>query len=294
MINIKNKKIPVVILLFSIIGIMIGYLIKGSYNDDGSIKQLYADVNYSLKAYEFYVFGFIIEYTTFLSVMLILLGLGIYCFLFKTDKEIKFGLNKIKNRFRKIKWNQNINNSLKNFKNRLQKIKTPSAYNSVKKNTKDFFSFGDNNKIIKVEKEIEDKDYWIEKLFRYDGRINRTVFFWRTILFAFIFRLIIKQIMEKPYEEPSSIFSSVFLILFFLFNFGIKTKIKRLHDINLSGWICLIPFILEVSLVISLIFKSYVSTDFGLASIFLFVGIVPLFNILLLSIPGSKSKNKFG
>lgn len=102
MINIKNKRIPVVILLFSIIGIMIGYLLKGSYNDDGSIRHLYADVNYSLKAYEFYVFGYIIEYTTFLSVMLILLGLGIYSFLFKTDEEIKNSLKKTKNRFKTI------------------------------------------------------------------------------------------------------------------------------------------------------------------------------------------------
>jgi uncharacterized membrane protein YhaH (DUF805 family) len=86
---------------------------------------------------------------------------------------------------------------------------------------------------------------------------------------------------------------SVSLGLLILFNFGIKTKIKRLHDINLSGWICLLPFILEISLVISLIFKSYMSTDFCLVSKFLFVGIVPLFNILLLLIPSSKSKNKF-
>jgi uncharacterized membrane protein YhaH (DUF805 family) len=297
--NIENKKIPVVILLFSIIGIMIGYLIKNVYNNDGSLYVISLKYNYPLSWYEIYAFGYLIEYTTFLSVMLMILGLGIYSFLFKTDEEIKIGLNKFKNCFKKIKSNQNINNSLANFKNQLQKIKTSSAFKSVKKQTKDFYSIGEGNKIInieesKVEKEIEDKEYWIEKFFNYDGRINRTDFFWRTLLFSFIFYVIINKIMDKPYEETFSVFSSVFLILLILFNFGIKTKIKRLHDINLSGWICLAPFILEVSLIISLIFKSYISTDFGLASIFLFVGIVPLFNILLLSIPGSKSKNKFG
>ncbi len=192
-----------------------------------------------------------------------------------------------------------MNNSLENFKNQLQKTKTSLAFKSVKKKYQDFYSVGESNKIIhveesKVEKEIEDKEYWIERFFSYDGRINRTDFFWSTVLFSFIFYVIIDKIMSKPNEEPASVFSSIFLILLILLNFGIKTKIKRLHDMNLSGWICLIPFVLEVSLVTSLIFKNYVSTDFGLASIFLFVGIVPLFNILLISIPGSKSKNKFG
>lgn len=192
-----------------------------------------------------------------------------------------------------------MNNSLENLKNQLQKIKTSLAFKSVKKNIQDFYSVGKSNKIIhveesKVEKEIEGKEYWIERFFSYDGRINRTDFFWSTVLFSFIFYVIIDKIMSKPNEEPASVFSSIFLILLILLNFGIKTKIKRLHDMNLSGWICLIPFVLEVSLVISLIFKNYVSTDFGLTSIFLFVGIIPLFNILLVSIPGSKSKNKFG
>ncbi len=273
--NIKNKEISVTIILISITGIIIGYLIKDIYSYSGEEFN----VNYPLKIYEIYVFGCLIKYTNFLSVMLLILGFGIYTFLFKTDEEIKFGSNK--------------------FKNRLRKIKVPLAFKNVAKSTKDFYSVGESNKIInveesKVENEIEDKEYWIEKFFNYEGRINRMAFFWRTILFAILFNAIIDQIMKKPFEEPSSQFSSVFGILLFLFNFGIKTKIKRLHDINLSGWICLIPFILEVSLVISLIFKSYVSTDFGLASIFLFVGIVPLFNILLLIIPGSKSKNKFG
>ena len=103
--NLENKKIPVTIILISVIATIIGYLIKGNYNDDGSIRPLYIDVNYSLKAYEFYVFGYIIEYTTFLSVMLILLGLGIYCLLFKTDEEIKNSLAKLKNSFETIKSN---------------------------------------------------------------------------------------------------------------------------------------------------------------------------------------------
>lgn len=101
--KIENKKIPVTIILISVIGIIIGYLIKDSYYDDGSIQLLYVDRNYPLKYYEIYVFGYLIEYTTFLSVMLLILGLGIYCLLFKTDEEIKISLNKFKNRFKTIK-----------------------------------------------------------------------------------------------------------------------------------------------------------------------------------------------
>ncbi len=101
--KIENKKIPVTIILISVIGIIIGYLIKDSYYDDGSIQLLYVDRNYPLKYYEIYVFGYLIEYTTFLSVMLLILGLGIYSLLFKTDEEIKISLNKFKNRFKTIK-----------------------------------------------------------------------------------------------------------------------------------------------------------------------------------------------
>lgn len=156
--TIENKKISVTIILISVIGIIIGYLIKDSYNKDGSIHSLYVDVNYPLKYYEIYVFGYIIEYTTFLSVMLILLGLGIYCFLFKTDEEIKFGLNKFKNRLQKIKSNQNINNGLENFKNRLQKIKKPLVFKNVAKNTKDLYSIGESNKFINVEESVIKED----------------------------------------------------------------------------------------------------------------------------------------
>ena len=160
MINIKNKKIPVAIILISLLGIIIGYLIKDTYffDEDGSRVLSYYDKNYALKNYEIYVFGYLIKYTHFLSVMLLILGLGIYYFLFKKDEEIKNGLHKFKNRLQKIKSNQNIINSLENFKNRLQKIKTPSAHNSVKKNTKDFFSFGESNKIIDVEESIVKED----------------------------------------------------------------------------------------------------------------------------------------
>ena len=101
--KIENKKIPVTIILISVIGIIIGYLIKDSYYDDGSIQLLYVDRNYPLKYYEIYVFGYLIEYTTFLSVMLLILGLGVYSLLFKTDEEIKISLNKFKNRFKTIK-----------------------------------------------------------------------------------------------------------------------------------------------------------------------------------------------
>ena len=101
--KIENKKIPVTIILISVIGIIIGYLIKDSYYDDGSIQLLYVDRNYPLKYSELYVFGYLNEYTTFLSVRLLILGLGIYSLLFKTDEEIKISLNKFKNRFKTIK-----------------------------------------------------------------------------------------------------------------------------------------------------------------------------------------------
>lgn len=156
--TIENKKTSVTVIIISIIGIIIGYLIKDSYNRDGSIHSLYVDVNYPLKYYEIYVFGYLIEYTHFLSVMLLILGLGIYYFLFKTDEEIKNSLNKLKARLKINKLNENTKNGLSNFKNLLLKIKTSLAFKNDVKNTKDFYLLGESNKIINVEENIVKED----------------------------------------------------------------------------------------------------------------------------------------
>lgn len=100
--NIENKKIPVTIILITIIGIIIGYLKKDIYNVDGSIRKLRVNVNYPLKYYEIYVFEYWIDCINFISVMLLILGLSMYTFLFKTDEEIKNSVKKIKNRFKTI------------------------------------------------------------------------------------------------------------------------------------------------------------------------------------------------
>ena len=95
--NIENKKISVTIILISTIGLIIGYLKKDIY-----YSGVEFDVSYPLKYYGIYVFGYQLDCINFISVMLLILGLSIYTFLFKTDEEIKTSVKKIKNRFKTI------------------------------------------------------------------------------------------------------------------------------------------------------------------------------------------------
>lgn len=250
--TIENKKTSVTVILISIIGIIIGYLIKDSYNKDGSIHSLYVDVNYPLKYYEIYVFGYLIEYTHFLSVMLLILGLGIYCFLFKSDEEIKNSLNKLKTRFKINKLNENIGNGLANFKNRFQKIKMPMVFKNVAKNTKNFYLLGKSNKIENVAEidKIENREIkknMFKTPFSFKGRIRRT---------EYGLSLLIVYMISFVIAPPGNNYNIFILLDFSLINtiifisvigvivgwFFFAQGAKRCHDMNCNGWYQLIPF----------------------------------------------------
>jgi len=77
-----------------------------------------------------------------------------------------------------------------------------------------------------------------EKLFSANGRIRRTTF-WTRWLIVFIINIVFSVIMQQD-NDPALV--GVFSILSLLLSiFIIIQGVKRMHDINKSGWYFIIP-----------------------------------------------------
>ena len=92
--TLREKRISVKILLFSVVGMLIAYIGKVPMRDCKAFvfkKQLEFPLNY----YCVDVFGLEISYSLILILLVILLGLGAYLFLYTTDAEILVWVNKV-------------------------------------------------------------------------------------------------------------------------------------------------------------------------------------------------------
>lgn len=88
-----------------------------------------------------------------------------------------------------------------------------------------------------------------ENFFSAKGRIRRSAFFWRALILGVI-AFAILGIIESSYDEGTIMFLSVtFLVLVV---FGWIQSIKRLHDLNQTGWLSLLQLIPVVSFIFGL------------------------------------------
>ncbi len=95
--TLREKRISVKILLFSVVGMLVAYIGKVPMRDCKPFvfkKQLEFPLNY----YCIDVFGLEISYSLILILLVILLGLGVFIFIYKTDEEIKEIIRKIVSR----------------------------------------------------------------------------------------------------------------------------------------------------------------------------------------------------
>jgi uncharacterized membrane protein YhaH (DUF805 family) len=296
--NIENKKNSVAIILISTTGMMISYLIKDIYYDDGSTYALELDVNYPLVYYKIYIFGYLLEYTKLLSVLLLSLSIGVYCLLFKTDEEIKKSLNNLK--ILKLPISKKSKSELKEIYSRISN-KIEFAFKKFTTYIKNFYLLGKSAKIERIEKSETQQSTklqqnFLKRLFSYDGRIDRTEFFVKIALISLIFSSIIKTTVTSDaqfYNDYETVLLLVLLNILWLI-LEIKPIIKRLHDLNLPGWVSLLPIIPKQLLLFAIILKNSISIDYAAGIIIIFMWTVPFFMLLLTLIPGSKSQNKYG
>lgn len=89
MIQTENKKIPVRLILTSLIVLIIAYLIKEP-NDYTMLRFLQEQrLSVPLYLYDVNILGITLPYKSIVIITIILLGIGCYWYLYKTDQEIE-------------------------------------------------------------------------------------------------------------------------------------------------------------------------------------------------------------
>lgn len=130
----------------------------------------------------------------------------------------------------------------------------------------------------------------LKKYAVFKGRESRRTF-WYFVLFNCIFSLIIYFIDKFLHSD---ILSTIYSLAVFLPHLG--ASIRRLHDINKSGWWVLLayiplPFVL---IVIPLYFVSRIAVLLGLLLIMLLCVASVIWLIVLEATPGTPEENKYG
>ncbi|HBF66407.1 MAG TPA: DUF805 domain-containing protein [Clostridium sp.] len=130
----------------------------------------------------------------------------------------------------------------------------------------------------------------IKKYAVFKGRESRRTF-WYFVLFNFIFSLIIYFIDKIVHSD---ILSTIYSLAVFLPSLG--ASIRRLHDINKSGWwvlLSMIPLAFYL-IVIPLAFVSKTAALGGLILISLLCLACSIWLIVLEATPGTPGENKYG
>lgn len=130
----------------------------------------------------------------------------------------------------------------------------------------------------------------IKKYAVFKGRESRRTF-WYFVLFNFIFSLIIYFVDKIVHSD---ILSTIYSLAVFLPSLG--ASIRRLHDINKSGWwvlLSMIPLAFFL-IVIPLAFVSKTAALGGLILISLLCLACSIWLIVLEATPGTPGENKYG
>ncbi|MGB1296298.1 MAG: DUF805 domain-containing protein [Flavobacteriales bacterium] len=130
------------------------------------------------------------------------------------------------------------------------------------------------------------------KLFNYKGRLNRKQFWILELIFIMINGGL--HSLSGYIESP---FYNWFIVLFLLFSLilTVFASIKRLHDIDYSGWwllLCILPLLLGIILSNSKFVGSINYITFIIFPLFTVIGGLTL--IFLFLKPGNLMKNRYG
>lgn len=194
MINIKEKKISIKLMLFSLFGMIICNVIKEPYKVHlKKWKFLFKnDVNVPIYYFKIDLFGFEIGYSTLLVILIVVMGLGVYWFLTKTDGEVKLFFTKYLNKLRFV--------SNKIYK-ALEKIYSAKADgNNIKEQTaNNFVPELKNTKArkVKIKTLFIGFVFLILSFFEYYAISNRTEFYLHALLLMLIQKFIAGTVCDQ-------------------------------------------------------------------------------------------------
>jgi uncharacterized membrane protein YhaH (DUF805 family) len=153
------------------------------------------------------------------------------------------------------------------------------------------YKFGlekDVQKLLSINFKKNLLNYLKNKIFNFKGRVSRGNFLGELLTL----NLISYFFLEAIKNETSLFIKMIFLITYLFFT--VKINIRRLHDFNFSGWysiIFLIPFGLYL---LGLLTKWDFLMSIILSGWNVLFGIIIIYNLILLIMPGNKFTNTYG
>ena len=134
-----------------------------------------------------------------------------------------------------------------------------------------------------MEKENSSLKTFQKDYFSFSGRLNRWPYFLRLIGYFLIFKFL--QIVLKIADKINGIVESIAYVLVIItviaaFIFISAQTVKRLHDLNKSGWLILIRLIYHIPI-------------FGWISVIIWICAI-IFELYLILAKGTNGSNRFG
>jgi uncharacterized membrane protein YhaH (DUF805 family) len=151
------------------------------------------------------------------------------------------------------------------------------------------FAFKKSNPHKSLHKIKNDLVYILKNtLFNFNGRISRSEFFGRIMSLN-----LISYIFIEPIKNESSMFLQLLLLIIYMYVL-INIHVKRLHDINFSGWYCVFYFTPLALYFLCFITKYEFLIGLIMSAWNLIFGINIISNLILLFISGNSYKNRYG
>lgn len=161
------------------------------------------------------------------------------------------------------------------------KTKVISLFRKYKSNTK-----LENHSFTEIKKDFVFMIYNL--LFNFNGRISRI---------NFLGEMLALNLVSYPFfmslqNETNFFFKFIFLVIYLFFS--VKINVRRLHDFNFTGWYSIIYLISIGTYLLALLTKWDFLMSIILSGWNVLFGVIIIYNLVLLVLPGNKFTNTYG
>jgi len=186
--HLKHKKISFLITLFSVLMLVFGLFTK-DYDDLYYRKKKF---DAPLDIYDVSLFGLDIDYKSYMLFFILILGIGVYLFIFKTDTQLKSVF-----KMPKVDWSR-----LTEFKENLE-VSQPYTVKNTEKG---------NELVIKIVEVVT----LLALLFTFYIGASRQLSLWFFIILSYFYFLILQPKSFKQVVVKSILYPLIFLVIFTL------------------------------------------------------------------------------